>query len=147
MLILRLNARRGIREEATGNNPRILKSGEHDDNFYRDLWQIIASGEVWSGHFINRRKDGSLFEEEATISPVRDRFGKIVNYVAVKRDVTKEILMQAQLFQAQKMEAVGTLAGGVAHDFNNILQVALGYSELILEDEECLTHSRRFRKR
>ncbi len=59
-----------------------------------------------------------------------------MNFVAVKRDITEHLELSKQLFQAQKMEAVGTLAGGVAHDFNNILQVALGYSELILGDED-----------
>jgi two-component system cell cycle sensor histidine kinase/response regulator CckA len=78
-------------------------------------------GETWSGHFINKRKDGTLYEEEATISPVRDAAGKIINYVAVKRDVTREVQLEAQFRQSQKMEAIGQLAGGVAHDFNNIL--------------------------
>ena len=128
------------REEALENSPNILKSGQHDETFYRDLWQTISSGTVWKGHFINRKKDGTLFEEEATISPVKDRSGNIVNYVAVKRDVTKEVALQGQLFQAQKMEAIGTLAGGVAHDFNNILQVALGYSELMLSEEGLPGH-------
>ena len=122
------------RDEVIGNNPRILNSGKQDDNFYRELWATITGGRVWRGNFINKKKDGSLFEEEATISPIRDTDGKIVNYVAVKRDVTKEAQLQRQLIQSQKMEAIGTLAGGIAHDFNNIVFAITGYTELALED-------------
>jgi PAS domain S-box-containing protein len=120
------------REEAVGKNPRILKSGVHDDAFYRKLWESLVRGETWSGRFMNKRKDGSLYEEEATLSPVRDAAGQIVNYVAVKRDVTREAQLETQLRQAQKMEAIGRLAGGVAHDFNNILMSILGNSDLAL---------------
>src|SRR5208283_5194669 len=119
-------------EEVLGRNPSILKSGKHPTSFYKEMWGTITGGLTWNGHLINRKKDGSLFEEEATISPVRDAFGDIINYVAVKRDVTHEQVLQRELLQAQKMEAIGTLAGGVAHDFNNLLQVVLGYSELLL---------------
>jgi len=97
------------------------------------MWQTLTSGAVWSGHFINRRKDGSLYEEDATISAVRNAQGKITNYVAVKRDVTEEIAKEKRLRQAQKMEAIGTLAGGIAHDFNNILSAIIGYSEMALD--------------
>ena len=107
--------------EALGKNPRILKSGRHDPEFYRKLWETLKRGDVWTGHFFNQRKDGSIYEEDATISPVRDHAGNIINYVAVKRDVTEEVQLQAQFRQSQKMEAFGQLAGGVAHDFNNIL--------------------------
>jgi len=119
------------RAEVLGQNPRILKSGRQDAEFYRRMWQTLTAGEVWAGHFINKKKDGTLYEEEATISPIRDAAGKVVNYVAVKRDVTHELQVEQQLRQSQKMEAVGRLAGGVAHDFNNLLSVIIGYSNLL----------------
>jgi PAS domain S-box-containing protein len=124
------------REEALGQNPRILKSGKHDAEFYRRLWTVLGRGDVWAGRLINKKKDGTLYEEDATISPVRDAEGKVVNYVAVKRDITHESELEAQLRQAQKMEAVGQLAGGVAHDFNNMLAVIRLNAELLLMDEE-----------
>jgi PAS domain S-box-containing protein len=119
-------------EEAIGQNSRILKSGEQDELFYRNLWATISGGISWSGRLVNKRKDGTLYTEEATISPVRDPQGQVVNYVAVKRDISDDLKMAAQFHQAQKMEAVGLLAGGVAHDFNNLLTVILGYAELAL---------------
>lgn len=122
--------------EAIGRNPRILKSGEHDTVFYKHLWDTLKKGDIWSGRFINRKKDGRLYYEDATISPVKDISGKIVNFVAVKRDITEHLELAKQLQQAQKMEAVGTLAGGIAHDFNNLLQAVLGYSELVLADDD-----------
>jgi PAS domain S-box-containing protein len=111
------------RAEVLGQNPRILKSGKQDAGFYRRMWDALGRGETWSGHFTNKRKDGTFYEEEATISPVRDAAGAVVNYVAVKRDVTHEVQIEAELRQSQKMEAVGKLAAGVSHDFNNILAV------------------------
>ena len=120
--------------EALGQNPRILKSGKQDAEFYRRMWAVLRGGETWSGHFSNRRKDGTVFEEEATISPIRDAAGKIVSYVAVKRDVTRELELEAQFRQAQKLEAVGQLAAGVAHDFNNILAVIQMQAGLIRLD-------------
>ncbi len=118
------------REEAVGQNPRILKSGKQSAEFYRRMWAALTAGQVWTGNMINRRKDGALYEEEASISPVRDAAGRIVNYVAVKRDVTSEVQLKDQLRQAQKLEAVGRLAGGVAHDYNNLLMGIMNYVEL-----------------
>ncbi len=119
------------RAEAIGQTPNLLKSGRHDAAFYRELWDAIRSGRSWSGRFINRRRDGTLFNEEAVISPVLDRAGRIASFVAVKRDVTTEVRLEEQLRHAQRMEAVGQLAGGVAHDFNNLLTPILGYAELL----------------
>ena len=117
-------------EEAVGQNLRILKSGEHDELLYRNLWETISGGKTWSGQMVNKRKDGTLYTEETTISPVRDALGQIVNYMGVGRDITDNLRLAAQFQQAQKMEAIGLLAGGVAHDYNNMLTVILGYAEL-----------------
>ncbi len=117
--------------EAVGANPRILKSGAQAATFYAAMWRTLTSGQVWRGHLVNRRKDGALYEEEATISPIRDAAGAIVNFVAVKRDVTAEVQLARQLRESQKLQAIGQLAGGVAHDFNNLLQAVVGTVEVL----------------
>ncbi|MEI6127517.1 MAG: PAS domain S-box protein, partial [Pseudomonadota bacterium] len=116
--------------EAIGHNPGFLKSGKQDTAFYEALWETISSGKVWKGHFINKRKDGTLYNEAATISPIKNAGGSITGYAAIKHDVTKEHALEEQLRQSQKMETIGTLAGGIAHDFNNILAGMLGFAEI-----------------
>jgi PAS domain S-box-containing protein len=117
--------------EATGQTPRILKSGEHDGAFYRHLWSTITAGDVWHGHLVNRRKDSSCYTVDATITPVRDGNGNTVNYVSLQRDITRELQLEEQYRQAQKMEVLGQLTAGIAHDFNNVLTAVNGYAELL----------------
>lgn len=107
--------------EVLRRNPRILNSGTQPKGLYKDLWQTVRDGRVWSGRLVNRRKDGALFHEDATISPVREH-GEIIGYVAVKRDVTREVTLEHQLLQAQKLEAIGRLAAGIAHEINTPTQ-------------------------
>jgi len=91
-------------DEVLGQNASILQSGEHDREFYKNLWDTISSGQVWQGEFHNRRKDSSLFWESATIAPVIDHTGAITNYVAIKEDVTAQKELQEQLrIQNQQM--------------------------------------------
>ncbi|MBI4666161.1 MAG: PAS domain S-box protein [Nitrospinae bacterium] len=121
------------RAEAIGQNPRILKSGKHDHQYYANMWKTISSGHVWRGHIINKNKAGELYEDEAVISPLLDKAGRIINYVAVKRDITREVELEKQVRHSQKMEAMGALAGGIAHDFNNILSSIIGYTEMAMD--------------
>jgi hypothetical protein len=133
-------------QEIVGQNTRLLKSGRHDPAFYLNLWETILAGRVWHAEMVNRRKDGSLYTEENTITPVLDQHGEITHFIDVKQDITERKELESQLRQAQKMEAVGQLAGGVAHDFNNLLAVIRGNTELVLlnpgqfsgEARECL---------
>ena len=129
------------RSEAIGLNPSILKSGRHDAAFYRELWKTLLEGKTWRGNLINQHKDGHLFIEESSISPMVNSAGAVVNYVAVKRDVTREQELEMQLTQAQKLESVGTLASGIAHDLNNILSPLLMGSQCLLDEK--LTASQR----
>jgi two-component system cell cycle sensor histidine kinase/response regulator CckA len=76
-------------QEAIGQNPRILKGGGHEEAFYKHLWQTISSGQVWTGQLTNRRKDGRLYPEEMTITPLRNAAGEIRQYVAIKQDITQ----------------------------------------------------------
>jgi PAS domain S-box-containing protein len=122
------------REEAYGQNPRLLKSGVQDKAFYQDLWETITAGRVWRGRFVNKRKDGKLYTEASTISPVLDETGRIINYVAVKRDITRQLELTTQLQQSQKLESVGRLAAGIAHDFNNLLTPIIGNADLLLSE-------------
>jgi PAS domain S-box-containing protein len=86
--------------EAVGNNPRVLKSGEHDAKFYKNLWETILSGRVWQGEMVNKRKDGRLYNEEMTITPVRDAGGAISRFIAIKQDITARKRAEEELRHA-----------------------------------------------
>ena len=118
--------------EAIGRNPRILKSGRTPPEQYADLWETISAGGVWRGEFLNKKKNGELFWELASIAPVKEG-DKITNFVAVKEDITERREMEEQLRQSQKMQAVGQLTGGIAHDFNNLLAIVMGNLQLLEE--------------
>jgi len=122
------------REEVLGQSPRILKSGKQDEAFYSRMWSTLSQKETFHGRMVNKRKDGALFTEEAAISPVFDAKGRLINYVAVKRDITHQIQLEEQFAQAQKMESIGRLAGGVAHDFNNMLTIILSYTQMAMKE-------------
>jgi two-component system cell cycle sensor histidine kinase/response regulator CckA len=89
--------------ETVGKRTSILKSGRHDEASYKDLWQTITSGRVWHGEIINRRKDGSLYTEEQTITPVAARDGKITHYIAIKQDVTERKRSEERLREQAEM--------------------------------------------
>ena len=78
-------------EEAIGKNPRLLKSDRQDASYYENLWKTILAGRAWHGQLTNRRKDGTLYTEEMTITPVRDPSGRVTNFIAVKRDITERL--------------------------------------------------------
>jgi PAS domain S-box-containing protein len=120
-------------DEVIGKTPRFLQSGDKSSTEYRELWETIASGREWRGEFHNRKKDGTLFWESASISPMKDATGVITHYLAVKEDITEQKRLQDELVQSQRMQSLGTLAAGIAHDFNNILGIILGHANLIVE--------------
>jgi len=117
-----------------GKTPRILKSGKHDAEFYRNFWNTINKGKAWEGRFTNRKKNGTLYDVETLVYPIRDKNGKVINYVGFGRDITQEMEIEKQLRQTQKLNAIGKLAGGIAHDFNNILTAILGYVALCMNE-------------
>lgn len=123
-------------KEVIGQSPAVLKSGKHEADFYKKLWDTISSGKTWEGRFNNRKKTGEHYHVDGVIYPIRDAGGEMMNYVEISRDITQEMEIEKHLRQQQKMNAVGELAGGVSHDFNNILTAILGYVALCLNTVE-----------
>jgi len=121
-------------EEAIGKTPRILQGPRTDKTVLSRLRKNLERGEVFAGEAVNYRKDGKEFHLEWQIAPLRNASGEITHFVAIQRDITERKRLEAQLFQSQKMETVGKLAGGIAHEFNSILTAIIGQSELLLGD-------------
>ncbi len=127
------------KEEVLGKNPGILKSGEHDNDFYKKLWETINSGKEWHGEFLNRRKDNRLYWEAANIAPIYDPEGQITHFIAIKEDITaqKEAEIALQKY-ASKLETknaeLDAFAHTVAHDIKNPLSGINGYLTLLKLD-------------
>jgi PAS domain S-box-containing protein len=122
------------RQELLGQTPRLLKSSVHGPEVFAQMWQTILARRSWQGELTNRRKDGSLFQVSLTISPIVDGQGRMTHFVGILRDITEHKQLERALLQAQKMQSVGTLAGGVAHEFNNLLAGINGYASLGLRE-------------
>ena len=118
-------------DELVGTNPRQRQGGRHGSEFYEAMWSTLRAGGIWRGTLFNLRKDGSDYEVDAVISPLRNSDGTVESFVGVERDVTRERALERELAEAGRMEAVGQLAGGIAHDFNNLLTAIGGYAELL----------------
>ena len=130
-------------EEVLGSNPRIMKSGVHGQDFYQRLWDTIQAGQVWRGEVVNRSKQGALLTFQVAITTLRNEAVDITHFIDIMQDITEQKRMEGELRQAQKMEAVGRLAGGVAHDFNNMLNVILINAELSLQADDLTEFQRK----
>lgn len=131
--------------EAAGHKPNVLNSGEQSEAFYRQLWETITSGKIWRGQFHNKRKDGSLYWETATISPVHNDEGEIVHFIAVKEDITDRKALESDLREALDRAEAGNRAKSeflavMSHELRTPLNGVLGYAELLsysqLDDEQ-----------
>jgi|WetSurSiteA1Bulk_404760.scaffolds.fasta_scaffold02398_4 PAS domain S-box-containing protein len=88
--------------EVIGKNPRILKSGNHSPEFYKDLWMTLLNGKQWEGEFLNRKKNGDLYWETATITPIKNKEGEIVRYIAIKEDITRRKIAEQSLRDSEE---------------------------------------------
>jgi two-component system, cell cycle sensor histidine kinase and response regulator CckA len=132
------------RQEMIGQTPRLFKSGVHPPELYAELWRTVLARSSWQGEMTNRRKDGQLFPASMTVSPIVDAQGRLTHFVGIQRDITTQKSLERQLLQAQKMQSVGTLAGGVAHEFNNLLAGINGYASLGLRETDLSPMVREF---
>ena len=112
--------------EAEGKNPgELLKSGKQDQAFYKVLWNTILSGKVWRGELINRRKDGSLYPEEMTITPLQNQHGQISHFIAVKQDISGRKQAEQKIIEhLQHLRALHTVDTAIASNFD--LRITIG---------------------
>ena len=109
------------KEELIGKNPRIFGSGKHPKKFWDKMWQTISSGKAWFGEIEDRKKDGEPFYTQLLISPIFDKEGNVSGYFGIHRDLSEKRTLEKQLIHTQKMESIGTLAAGIAHEVGNPL--------------------------
>ncbi len=124
-------------EEVVGKNPRILKSGYTTREAYKALWNTIVQGQEWRGEFRNRKKNGEYYWEASVITPILDANGAITSFLGVKEDITERRALESELRQAQKLEGIGQLAAGIAHEINTPAQFVTDNLTFLMESWEA----------
>jgi len=132
-------------EEVVGKNPRILKSGVQPENFYKDLWETILSGNDWIGELQNKKKNGELYWEKANISPIQNKDGVITNFVAIKEDTTERKKMLEELVKekekAEEMNRVKSyFFANMSHELRTPFVGIMGYTEILNSEIENEDH-------
>ncbi len=148
------------KEEIIGGNPRILKSGELSESVYKKLWETILAGEYWHGEFHNCKKDGSMYWAAATISPVKNELGEVIQLLGIQEDITQRKEMEYQLkgqkleleetlqelretqmklIEQEKMAGIGQLAAGVAHEINNPLGFVISNFSILKKNIQIIS--------
>ena len=112
------------KEEAMGRTLHFLESGRHSEEYFRELRDALRRDGVWRGQFMNRKKDGSLYFEDCTFSPVRDQAGQIVNFISVRRDVTEKLRLESIAESVNTMNNIGYVFSGVRHEIGNPINSA-----------------------
>ncbi len=110
-------------KEVIGKSPSILKSGKTARDVYKKLWNTITSGNEWRGEFCNKKKNGGLYWELASITPMKNSEGDITHFIAAKEDITERKKMEEALLQSEKLKSIGIITAGISHEFNNILTI------------------------
>jgi PAS domain S-box-containing protein len=133
--------------EALGLNPRILKSGLHPPEFYTEMWATLADGRQWQGEFCNRKKNGELYWEFASIAPMKGPDGELMNYVAVKEDITERRRFIQELEEAKQAaesanQAKSAFLANMSHEIRTPMNAILGFSQL-MQDDPLLTPAQR----
>ena len=126
--------------EAVGKPTSILSGGEQPGDFFDNMWETITSGKVWKGHIVNRRKNGERYTLESSIGPIRNRAGELIGFVSLGRDISQQLVVESQLRQSQKLESIGELAAGIAHEINTPTQYVT--SNLQFLHDSCGTYSK-----
>jgi len=109
------------KQELIGKNPVVFGSGKHSKKFWGKMWTTITNGKVWVGEVENRKKTGEPFYTQLLISPILDQEGKVSGFFGIHRDLGEKKMLEKQLIHTQKMESIGTLAAGIAHEVGNPL--------------------------
>jgi len=123
-------------EELLGKNPRMFGSGKYGRRFWDKVWAVISSGKVWFGEVEDKKKTGEPFHSQLLISPILDKSGKITGYFGIHRDLSEKRILEKQLIHTQKMESIGTLAAGIAHEVGNPLASISALVQVVRRDSD-----------
>ena len=127
------------RDEALGRDLHMLDSGRHDEAFYEQIRDTLKEEGFWSGRLVQKRKDGTLYEEECTYSPVRNASGEIINYISIKRDVTEKVRLESIAQAVDTMKNIGYIFAGVSHEIGTPINTIGMNLDMIRKKLDTLT--------